>query len=313
MRTRRPTCSAGQAEIEYDGTGDTMGLFDLFGAKKPHKALSPWQEGLRHATRGHPTFWSDGNTHARAYLRSLLERAAPDFENAKVVDGEPGEGPGVPPDVNYDYGGRATSSADRNVELHGTCDGVPVRIIVSIPARRIWVIEARCAETGAFFTIARDPARIPQPRDASDAWTKDRPRCVFLGKGIYFATFEVMPEQVTDDFIPAWNHTPRAAQDLLLQQMEALDLLAVELSNDTPASLTAFGRRALEELEDPIAYMRSCGGFLAQFVKLCSTSAASTDQPSATTPQTTVCTYCKSIFVLGADRNTCPNCGAPAT
>ncbi|HEY1816825.1 MAG TPA: hypothetical protein VGG74_30970 [Kofleriaceae bacterium] len=286
-----------------------MGLFGLFGDKKP---LSPWQESLRQASHGRDSFWRDDNKHARAFVRSLLERAAPDFGGGKVVDGEPGVGAGVPPDVNYDYGGRATSSADRNLELHGTCDGVPLRVAVSIPAKRICTIEARCADTGQAFWIARDPARIPQPRDASDAWTKDQPTCVFLGKGIYFATFKVMPEQATDDFIPAWNRAPRAAQELLLQQMETLDLLAVVLSNDKPASLIAFGRRSLEQLEDPIAYMRSCGGFLAQFVKLWSTSIASTDESSDHTPQTAVCTYCKSIFVLGADHNTCPNC-APAS
>jgi hypothetical protein len=188
---------------------------------------------------------------------------------------------------------------------------VPLRIIVSIPARRIWTIEARCADTGRYFTIARDPERIPQPRDASDAWTKDQPQCVFLGKGIYFATFKVMPEQATHEFVPSWKRTPRAAQDLLLQQMEALDLLAVELSN-VDTTLIAFGMRTLEELEDPIAYMRSCGEFLARFVNLCTAAPVSPPVEAGAAPQTFGCTYCKSSFILGSGNNNCPNCGAPA-
>ena len=97
------------------------------------------------------------------------------------------------------------------------------------------------------------------------------------------------------------------AQGRLVQR---LDLRYVELSN-SHSSLLALGNPTLRQLEDPIAYMQSCAAFLAEFGKHLAASAGTKSSAQAAARSIT-CNYCSSIFILTADKNACPNCGAPA-
>ncbi len=291
--------------------GSTVGLFDFLGGKKNLDEQAPrsaWQQALRQAETARHFAWRDDNEAARAFVRSLLTQAAPAFGNGKVVDGDPAPPGGSTAGVHINrFGGDQMSRSDRNVELHGTHDHIPLRIPISIPAKKIWSIELRFEDTGRYFTVLRDHTRIPVAADPNDPWAKKQRQCVFLGKGIFL---DDALDFLQDSFISNWACVPVAAQELLMSEMERLDLRLVELSN-TEKALFAIGNRTLHEVDDPIEYMRSCAAFLAQFAKLLPTSL--TGSVSARIATRLTCNYCTSIFYLAPGKNTCPNCGAPAT
>ena len=284
-----------------------MGLFDMFRGKQPAASATPWQKRLAQAERHFS--WRDDDQHARAFVRELLTEAAPAFGNGKVVDGNE-TAPCSTMDIYIEsFGGGAVSRGDRNVELHGVYDGRPLRIPVSIPGKRVWAIQMACADNGKYFRVRRDPARIPQARDASDPWENSQPPTdVFVGKGMYIDNCGLG----SDFSVPQWGSTPAQAREIVLREMEQLDLQVFELSN-TEASVFALGFRTLHALDDVHAYMQACAAFLAEFVKLHGMSAsAGRSVPAEAARAPIKCRYCTSLFYVAPGSTSCPNCGAPA-
>lgn len=298
-----------------------VGLFDFLRRKPkppaeppapptPPAGLSPWQLSLWQAERDPGFAWRDDNQPARALVHWLLERVAPVFGNGKIVDGEPVPFATIGMVHIAEFGLDQVQREHRNPELRGICEGIPVRIPVSIPARRVWTIEMRCDEKARFFRVERDLARIPRPADPSDPWAKSGPQCMFLGKGIFLDDSD--PKQTQEWLVPNWQSLPPAARELVVQTMERLDLRFFELSNANSA-LYVLGNRTLDQLEDPIAYLHSCGAFLAEMVRQLALTAGPSPALSRQAPAPRVtCSYCSSIFILSAGKNTCPNCGAAA-
>ncbi len=301
-----------------------MGFFDFLTGKKQPKAepvvaaapamptgpMSPWQRTLWQAEQTPGFAWKDDNAPARAFVHSLLAQAAPAFGNGKVIDAEPTEYATTEALHITQFGGDQLRVEDRNVELRGVWDGTPLRIPISLSAKRIWTIEMRCAEKARFFTVRRDLSRVPKAVDPSDPWAKGEQQCVFLGKGIFFDDPD--PETTRDWTLPHWATVPAEAQQLLVDAMERLDLRFFELSN-TNSSLFALGNRALHELEDPIAYLQSVATVMAAFGKHLAASSGNASpfgKPALAPPVS--CTFCGSRFILAPGKNTCPNCGAPA-
>ncbi len=297
-----------------------MGLFDFLGGKKKQSAppaqapalpLSAWQQALQQAEATRGFAWRDDNEPARAFVRSLLTQAAPLFGGGAVVDGVPPKpGASTANVIISRFGSEPMSRSDRGVELHGAHDGVPVRIPISVSGKRIWSIELRFDDIARYFTILRDHTRIPTSPDPNDPWAKGQKRCVFLGKGIFL---DDAVDFLQQNFVENWATVPAAAQELVLTEMERLDLRYVALSN-TDEALIAIGNPALDQLEDPIAWMQSCTAFLARFAKLYIASRGADPLfTAAVASQPVTCAYCTSRFILAAGKNTCPNCGAPAT
>ncbi len=291
-----------------------MGLFDFFAGKKKKQEppvsmtpLSPWQQSLRDAEAARGFAWNNDNEAARSFVRGFLAQAAPAFGNGVIVDGEPPDYCSVGVVLINEYGGDRMKREDRNVELRGAYEGVPICIPVSIPGKRIWAIRIRCENTGRYFTVVRDHSRIPRLIDPNDPWAKSEQQCVFLGKGIFLDD-----EPITrDSMITEWAKVPLAAQELVLREMERLDLRVVQRSNVDSAILLLMNA-TLDQLDDPIACLHSCAAFLAQLTKLLPSSEESIFAPTGPAPQRVTCKYCSSIFLLAPGENACPNCGAPA-
>jgi hypothetical protein len=295
-----------------------MGLFDFLSPKPkqvaapqapaaPDPGLSPWQQTLWRAEHSPGFVWEDGNGPARSLVCSLLQCAAPAFGNGTVVNGEPTTFVSHAGVLINRFGGDEVRLEDTNPELHGVWDGMPVRIPISIPAKKFWAIEMRCQERTRFLTILRDLGRIPRPRDPNDPWLKHQPTCVFLGKGIYVDDFD--PNLARDWLLPTWASLPAAAQEVVVREMERLDLRCFALSN-TDMSLVVVGNVTLHQLGDPLVYLAACATFLADFAKALAASEGT--GASSAAQQCVTCQYCTSIFIVAAGKNRCPNCGAPA-
>jgi hypothetical protein len=307
-----------------------MGVFDFLGRKpkeaapeppavaRPHApqapdpSLSPWQQSLWQAEHSPGFAWEDGNGAARGFVRLLLKRASSAFGDGPVVNGEPAELFTPAAIVISRFGGGLVHNEDTNPELHGTWEGIPVRIPVSIPARMFWAIEMRCQERARFFTILRDPTRIPRVHAPRDAWAKSEQGCVFLGKGIFLDDSD--PDTTRDWLVPHWASVPAPAQELVIREMERLDLRCFALSN-SHMTLQVLGNRRLHQLDDPLAYLASCAALMAGFARALEASPGSGVPLSsrAAAPERVTCRYCSSLFILAAGKNTCPNCGAPAS
>jgi hypothetical protein len=305
-----------------------VGLFDLF-SRKPKKVdpepavvarqkapatpppgLSSWQQRLWEAEQDPGFAWTEDNSPARALVRSLLVHAAPKFGNGKVVNAEPTPYGTTGSLIISRFGGDDVHVEDNNPELHGVWDGRPVRIPVSLGAKKFWAIEMRCEEQARWFTVLRDLERVPRPSAQDDPWAKSTQECVFVGKGIFLDDVDTITREWA---IPEWARVPAAAQQLVVREMERLDLRLFKLAN-ADHSVIALGNRTLHQLEDPIAYLESCAAFLADFAKALAASAYDEASKASTpAPERIKCRFCSSIFFLVVGKNTCPNCGAPAS
>jgi hypothetical protein len=281
-------------------------------APEPDQRLSPWQQSVWRAEQSPAFAWSDDNGRARLLVRSLLERVAAAFGNGTVVQGEPPPILSLASVLIQQFGEGLVEWQSRLLEVHGVWDGIPVRIPVSIPAKKFWTIVMRCEQRGRGFVVLRDHKRVPRAAAPNDPWAKSQPACVFLGKGIFLDDSD--PGLMRDLMVPSWASLPASAQQLVVQEMERLNLRCFALSN-TDETLLALGSRTLGELEDPLAYLAACATMMAEVARALSASSAEAARASLSSsapPQSVTCRYCRSIFLLSTGKNTCPNCGAPA-
>jgi hypothetical protein len=301
-----------------------MGFFDFLTGKKdkqnqptpaaggapPPKqaAMSAWKAELQAAKKQEGFDWDFKSAPARQLVTGLLTRAAPVFGGGQVKE---------LPD-------------DGNIDLRGSYDGAPVRFAIWMSFGSFWAIEMLCENRIGELEIQRDHDKIPKGKDASDPWSKDEERRVFVAKGIFV---EGRDQEVAEK-LGVWSKLPDALRENVVTEMERLNMNAVRsYTNNVSFNV----KPKLRDLDDPIEYMTACARLLAELKNALAQGDRAplvggvqirgnvqingvTVQPNvapdagaaavAMTPLT--CKYCSSLFILAAGKNACPNCGAAA-
>lgn len=296
-----------------------MGFFDLFTGKKnkqqaagggapPKAALSAWQAELRAAKKQDGFEWEFKSAPARQLVTGLLTRAAPAFGGGQVKE---------LPD-------------DENIDLRGSYEGAPIRFAIWMSFGSFWTMEMLCENRIGELEIQRDHDKIPKANDASDPWSKNEDRRVFVGKGIFV---EGRDDDVAQK-LGSWSRLPEPLREKVLVEMERLDMRTIRsFSNNVSLNV----KPGLPDLDDPIEYMTACARLLSELKNALAQGDAAplpagprvqirgnvqingvTVQPNvapaaaSAAPTTLTCKYCSSVFILAPGKSACPNCGAPA-
>lgn len=282
-----------------------MGFFDfIFGRKSSEDADGqpssggaassgpmPWPARLAQAKRSEDFGWDWGNVHAHRVTHSILEDAAPLFGTAE----RPAKIKELPD--------------DENIDLRGTCEGSPIRFAVWMSFGSFWTIELRVDGVGASFELERDEEKVPKHGDDDDPFAEDDGLRVFVGKAIFVEG----SERTVAEKLAVWEAIPEPLQETILAEMAALDARRVDARGN---AITLNQRPGLNELDDPVAYMRRCAAFLVALrdgLPSAPIGASASSDTTAVPPVAHVrisCAYCSSKFLQTPSHQNCPNCGA---
>lgn len=292
-----------------------MGFLDFLSGKKkssaptdqppaapaaPAPPPSAWQAQLQAAQKA-DFHWDFKNAAARALVTQLLAQAAPVFGAGHVKE---------MPD-------------DDAIELRGTFDGAPIKIVVSMDFGSINKFEVMCDNRIGYFILHRDHEKIPQPGDNADPWSAGDERRIFIAKGIFVEGSDAAVAEA----LARWSALPGPVQAHVLAGMEQLGLYMITVM---PKNVMLVRGESLKNLDDPIAYMQTGARMIADLASAVGHGApvgavaagpavvavaagpAVVAAPAVDlTPIT--CKFCSSLFILTLGHTSCPNCGAPAT